>query len=107
MIIPSHLSNRVMSKPIYGYNLGSGGAPSDCVPQAELVPSLLANTAYLLSTLNGTNKASILSQLDNIRQQMMVIGGTSERFVTYKRVEKRTISATQDETGKFTIAGQK
>ncbi len=69
-----------MSKPIYG----ESAERVDCLPDSTQVTGLVAQANFLLESLTGTNKASTLSQLDNVRHQLMYIAGIGTQFVPYQ-----------------------
>lgn len=95
-----------MSKPIYGDSTQTS-AGGDCAKDATLIPGLMAQTSGLLSTLTGNNKSSVMSQLDNIRQQVMIIAGQGTLFTPFAAKTNRDIGThvTRDESGKITLKG--
>jgi hypothetical protein len=69
-----------MSKPIYGDSVER----LDCLPDSEQVTGLVAQANFLLASLDGTNKASTISQLDNVRHQFMYIAGIGDQFQPFQ-----------------------
>lgn len=69
-----------MSKPIYG----ESAEKIDCLPDSTQVTGLVAQANFLLESLTGTNKATTLAQLDNVRHQLMYIAGIGTQFQPYQ-----------------------
>jgi len=88
-------------KSIYG---DSATNTLTCNPQSALVPSLMTQMASLLANLDGTNKATTIAQLDNIRQQLMYIGGVGDSYTPYApSTRSRGIKA--NTSGKLEVVG--
>ncbi len=47
------------------------------------MPGLMTQVSQFLSTLNGSNKTTTLAQLDNIRRQLMYVGGVGDAYVPF------------------------
>jgi hypothetical protein len=90
------------AKSIYGDRVSGQLA---CNPQAVLVPSLITQSANLLANLNGQNKATTLAQMDNIRQQLMYIGGVGDSYKPYVSSADASRSLKVGADGKLEVVG--
>lgn len=95
-----------MSKPIYG----NTAEKVNCLTDSTVVTGLVAQAGYLLNTLEGTNKSSILAQLDNVRHQLMVVAGIGSQYTPFttgtRSAESRGIGRSiQFKDGKLEVVG--
>lgn len=80
-----------MSKPIYG----ESAEKVNCLSDSKDVTGLIAQTNFLLESLTGTNKATTLAQLDNVRHQLMYLAGMGTQFQAFqagRNIEARGLS---------------
>ena len=69
------------------------------------MPGLMTQVSQLLSTLDGSNKKTTLAQLDNIRQQLMYVGGIGDGYKPYVSSANASRSLKVDDEGKLEIVG--
>ena len=90
------------AKSIYGDRMAGQLA---CNPQAVLVPSLISQTSNLLLNLTGQNKATTITQMDNIRQQLMYIAGIGDSYKPYVSSANASRSLKTGTDGKLEVVG--